>query len=86
VDNATPIQSISYMPAPSRGHSLYHLLLSLFPLTPLLITSNLFSKPTPTTDAATPEEYSLGDAAPSGGYHISHTSFTPSALGGWHEP
>jgi hypothetical protein len=71
------------MPAPSRGHSPHHLLSSLFPLTLLPITSNFSSEPIPITDAATPEEYSLGDATPSGGHHNSHTPFTPSALGGW---
>jgi hypothetical protein len=39
-DSTAPIQSTSYMPAFSRGRSLHHLLLSLFPLTLLPITSD----------------------------------------------
>jgi hypothetical protein len=52
---------------------------------PLPVTSDLPVGPSPTTEAATPEEYSLEDTAPSRGHHVSHTPFTPSALGGWTE-
>jgi hypothetical protein len=79
----TSVQSTSHTSTPSRGCSPCHPLSSLFPLMPLLITGNPFVEPSPTTDAATSEEYSLGDAAPSRGHHVSHTPFTPSAPGGW---
>jgi hypothetical protein len=74
-DDTAPVQSTSYMPAPSRGHSPHHPLSTLFPLTLLPITGSLPDEPSPTTDAAPP-----------GGHHISYTPFTPSAPGGWHEP
>jgi hypothetical protein len=85
-DNTTPIQLTSYTSTPSRGCTLCHLLSSLFSLILLPITSDLPIRPSPTIEAATPEEYSLEDATPPGGHHISHIPFTPSALGGWHEP
>jgi hypothetical protein len=74
-DDTTSVQSTSYMPAPSRGCSLHHPLSTLFPLMLLLITSSLPDEPSPTTDAAPPR-----------GHYISHTPFTPSTPGGWHEP
>jgi hypothetical protein len=82
----TPIQLTSYTATSSRGCSLHHLLSSLFPLILLPVTSDLPIGPSPTTKAITPEEYSLGDTTPPGGYYVSHTPFTLSALGGWHEP
>jgi hypothetical protein len=82
----TPVQSTSYVATPSRGCSPHHLLLSLFPLTSLPVTSNLPIGSSPTTEAATPEKYSLGDTTPPRGHHVSHTPFTSSAPGGWHEP
>jgi hypothetical protein len=81
-----PVQSTSYVATPSRGCSPCHLLLSLFPLMPLPVTSDLPIEPSPTTEAATLEEYSLGDTTPPRGHHVSHTPFTPSTPGGWHEP
>jgi hypothetical protein len=47
----------------------------------LPITSDLPIKP-----SSTLEEYSPGDTTPPRGHHVSHTPFTPSAPGGWHEP
>jgi hypothetical protein len=82
-DDTTPIQSIGYMPAPSRGCSPCHPLLSLFPLTSLPIISDLTIEPSPIIDTVTSEDYSPGDAAPPRGHHDSHTLFTPSAPGGW---
>jgi hypothetical protein len=81
-DSTTPIQSISHTPAPSRECSLGHPLLSLFSLTLLPVTSDLSIGPSPTIEAATLEEYSLGDATPPGGYYVSHIPFTPSTPGG----
>jgi hypothetical protein len=64
----TPVQSISYMATPSRGCSPCHLLSSLFPLMLLPVTSDLPVRPSPTTEAATSEEYSPEDATPPGGH------------------
>jgi hypothetical protein len=82
-DSTAPVQSTSHMPAPSRRYSPCNPLSSLFPLMPLLVTSNPLVEPSPTTGTATPEEYSLEDATPPGGHHESHTPFTPSTPGGW---
>jgi hypothetical protein len=85
-DDTLSVQSISYIAMPSREHSLCYLLLSLFSLMLLPVTRCLSAEPSPTIEAATPEEYNPGDAAPPGGYHTSYTPFTLSPLGGWYEP